>query len=234
MDSSILRLIDANANRAREGLRTAEDYLRFAVLDARWPAELKQLRAGITETLRGIYDEQDLLASRQSSADPLRPTEDRPERDGTIRAEPPQATAIRGLKRAQEALRILEEYSRSEYPQASAAFSRMRYRVYDCEQWMGCAALSTEILAKSSVYVLLSHELCSRGLIDTARAVLRGGARLLQLREKSQADEPYFKAASDLRNLCTEFGAVLICNDRVDVAMATGAAGVHVGQQDFP
>lgn len=235
MDSDTLRLIDANANRAREGLRTAEDYLRFCLGPSRWTSTLKDMRAKVTTSLHAIYAPRALLASRQAVADPLRPTEERPEREAASGAsEDGRAVAIRGVKRAQEALRVLEEFTRAAHAESSQAFSRMRYLAYDCEQYLGCAASAMQVLSTSSVYVLLSEELCSKGLLPTAQAVIRGGAKVLQLREKTQADAAYFNAALDLRKLCDDSGAVLICNDRIAVALVIGACGVHVGQHDLP
>ena len=61
---------------------------------------------------------------------------------------------------------------------------------------------------------------------------LGGGVDVLQLREKDAADEEIVAAAATFRELCDEHGALFVVNDRPDLAVATGADGVHVGQAD--
>jgi thiamine-phosphate pyrophosphorylase len=63
---------------------------------------------------------------------------------------------------------------------------------------------------------------------------LAGGVDVLQLREKDAPDEEIVAAASRFRRLCDEHDAIFVVNDRVDLALATGADGVHVGQDDDP
>jgi thiamine-phosphate pyrophosphorylase len=66
------------------------------------------------------------------------------------------------------------------------------------------------------------------------RAALAGGADLFQLRDKALGDDGLLRAAAEARALCDEAGALLIVNDRPDLAAAAGADGVHVGQDDAP
>jgi len=172
------------------------------------------------------------VGSRHVVQDPLRPDESSESApDGA--SEPPKKVAHRGLKRAQEAVRVLEEYLRAPHPATSQEFSVFRYKLYEAEQWLVAVSDSARVVAGSAVYVLLTEALCRHGLLVTAEAVLKGGVRLLQLREKGKPDRSVLQQARDLQILCQEFGAVLICNDRVDVALAAGAAGVHLGQDDF-
>ncbi|HYG75012.1 MAG TPA: thiamine phosphate synthase [Planctomycetota bacterium] len=228
-----LRLIDANANRAREGLRTCEEFLRFSVGENRWSAVLKATRAEITRILSMHFSDAQLLSSRNSGSDPLSP-EGGNVSSPVAKAEQPRATAQRGLKRSQEALRVLEEYLRADYPASSAELSRKRYLLYEIEQWLICASEAASVINASTIYVLLTEGLCKNGLLPTAEAALKGGARLLQLREKNApSDKTLYTQASDLLKLCRSYGAVLICNDRPDVALMCGAPGVHVGQDDL-
>jgi len=73
-----------------------------------------------------------------------------------------------------------------------------------------------------------------RSPVELARAMLGGGARLLQLRLKQTATGTLVDVAARLRELTTAAGARLIVNDRVDVALAAAADGVHLGQDDLP
>jgi thiamine-phosphate pyrophosphorylase len=65
-------------------------------------------------------------------------------------------------------------------------------------------------------------------------AALRGGVDMVQLRDKDADDEEILRAAARFRSLCDERGALLWLNDRPDLALAAGADGVHLGQDDAP
>lgn len=69
-------------------------------------------------------------------------------------------------------------------------------------------------------------------LVDAARAALQGGAAMLQYRDKTHGVDHRLREAIALRALCGEFGVPLIINDDVDLALACGAAGVHLGEGD--
>ena len=73
-----------------------------------------------------------------------------------------------------------------------------------------------------------------RELTDLLEAVLAGGCRVVQLREKSLPPVDLLPIASALRSRCRETGCLFIVNDRVDLALAVEADGVHVGQEDLP
>src|SRR5882757_10218195 len=70
-------------------------------------------------------------------------------------------------------------------------------------------------------------------LVDLARAVAAGGATLVQLRDKVNDDARVIEEARALKAALAPFGVPLIVNDRVDVALAAGADGVHLGQDDM-
>jgi len=70
--------------------------------------------------------------------------------------------------------------------------------------------------------------------LETVRRACAGGVTILQLREKDKGGLEYLHLAEKVRRITDEYGIPLIIDDRVDVAMAAGAAGVHVGQSDLP
>jgi len=231
--SNPLRLIDANANRAREGIRTCEDYLRFSIGQSRWSASLKHIRSDVTRLLALHFTDTELVNSRDVGRDPLSPQRNKSE--PVPSGETERSVAQRGLKRAQEALRVLEEYLRASQPQTSMQLAMHRYSLYEAEQWLLCSSAAAKVIFDSTVYVLLSEALCKQGLLATAEAVLRGGAKVVQLREKAVLDEKsLYSRAYDLLKVCCAFSAVLICNDRPDIALMCGASGVHLGQNDLP
>ena len=91
-----------------------------------------------------------------------------------------------------------------------------------------------EALEKVSVYPVVTADFCAgRDPLDITRAVLEGGARIVQIREKSMADGPYLALLKAARKLTDQFGALLIADDRLDAALLAGADGVHLGQDDM-
>ena len=70
--------------------------------------------------------------------------------------------------------------------------------------------------------------------LQKVEGALRGGVTLVQLREKERGGRDYLELALQLRQLCDRYDTPLIIDDRVDVALAAGAAGVHVGREDLP
>ncbi len=83
------------------------------------------------------------------------------------------------------------------------------------------------------LYILLTEALCLGDWYETAEAALAGGAGAIQLREKQLADVELLDRARRIRELCERHQALLIVNDRPDIALAAGAHGVHLGQDDF-
>jgi thiamine-phosphate pyrophosphorylase len=78
------------------------------------------------------------------------------------------------------------------------------------------------------------HQTGGRSLTDVVRQSLEGGARAVQLREKELSSAELYCLAAELRLLTTEFDARLIINDRIDIAQAVGADGVHIGINSLP
>lgn len=227
---SILRLLDANANRAREGLRTTEDYIRFSVGESRWSKRLRSLRHGLTEVVQHVVPQERLVAARRVDRDIGHPA--LAEEAHTPVQSSARDVAIRGLKRAEEAIRVLEEYVRGTDIEAARRFSEMRFATYEAEQWLLLCGERAKRLSLSRLYVLLTESRCRAGLEETAKAAIRGGAQVLQLREKQMDGAALVERARRLRAVCSEHDALLIVNDRVDVALAVDADGVHVGQTD--
>jgi thiamine-phosphate pyrophosphorylase len=85
------------------------------------------------------------------------------------------------------------------------------------------------------LYVIIDPAVApARDEVEIARAALDGGARLIQLRDKTREKGLQLPVAEALQALCRERGVLFIVNDHVDLALAVGADGVHVGQKDLP
>jgi thiamine-phosphate pyrophosphorylase len=90
-----------------------------------------------------------------------------------------------------------------------------------------------ERLRAARLYLVTGARPGGRPLADVLTPALRGGVDIVQLREKDGADEDVLAAAAEAGALCAEAGALFLVNDRPDLAVAAGADGVHVGQDDM-
>jgi thiamine-phosphate pyrophosphorylase len=123
--NNVKRIIDANLNRVREALRTVEDSLRFILNDEIFYKKIRKIRHDTDKILRIYYG--DLIVERDSFKDLGRQIPETLKKNTT-------SIMIANLKRAQEALRVLEEYSKSYIPETSPEFKKQRYAVYSVEK----------------------------------------------------------------------------------------------------
>lgn len=92
-----------------------------------------------------------------------------------------------------------------------------------------------DLFEQVDIYPVTCERLSNgRSDIEVLKAVIEGGARIIQLREKKLSERDFYRLATDFRELTAKAGMLLIINDRVDIALAVGADGVHLGQDDFP
>lgn len=93
----------------------------------------------------------------------------------------------------------------------------------------------TDLANRLRLYVVTDQRAAGgRSLVQLVAAALEGGATAIQLREKSLSTLAQVELGRDIRRLTREAGALFIVNDRVDVALAVEADGVHLGQDDLP
>lgn len=85
------------------------------------------------------------------------------------------------------------------------------------------------------LYVITDEYICKgKKHREIAESALKGGAKIIQLRDKNCSDRYFYEAGLKIKELCKEYGAVFIVNDRVHIALALDADGVNVGQSDLP
>jgi thiamine-phosphate pyrophosphorylase len=218
---AIYRILDANLDRAREGLRIVEEWCRFGLDDRSSAEECKHLR----QELASWHDSQ------------LRQARNTPGDVGTTLSHPQEQerTDIKHLLQAnlcriQEALRVLEEYGKLYKIEMGLACKQMRYRTYALESNL-LSDRPIQKLKNSLLYLVTSP---SDRLLETVETSLKSGLTLVQYREKNADDTIRLELASKLCQLCHQYNALFIVNDRADIALAVGADGVHLGQQDLP
>lgn len=83
-------------------------------------------------------------------------------------------------------------------------------------------------------FITDSSGMCEEAFLQTVERALQGGVTLLQLREKERSTFSYIQLADRVHTIARKYHVPLIIDDRVDVALAVGAEGVHVGQNDMP
>jgi thiamine-phosphate pyrophosphorylase len=223
------RILDAAANRAREGLRVLEDYCRFVLDDAFLTAELKRLRHDLAGALAKLPAHL-LLEARDTLHDVG--TEITTAREGQRQSL--EAVAQSAMKRLQEALRSLEEYGKLAGPKLGQAVETIRYRSYTLERALLLGADARRRLADARLLVLVSEQGCRTSLSGTIREAAEGGAHIIQLREKNLDDRTLLQRAREVRTWTRKLGVLFIVNDRPDIARLADADGVHLGQEDMP
>ncbi|GAC1458792.1 MAG: thiamine phosphate synthase [Chamaesiphon sp.] len=217
----VCRILDANLDRAREGLRIVEEWCRFGLNSAPLAVECKEMRQELA-----AWHSSEIRSSRDTPSDPgtdlTHPQEEhRSSIEDLLQA---------NLCRVEEALRVLEEYGKLYNSGMSAALKQMRYRVYILESNL-LAYRRHQQLLRSLLYLVTSP---SEQMFAVVEAALQAGLTLLQYRDKNADDSVRLSYAQKLRQMCHHYDALFIMNDRVDLAVAADADGVHLGQQDIP
>lgn len=130
MEEAVIRIIDANLNRALEGLRVCEEILRFYISTRNPTRRLKDLRHRIVSSTRKLnIPYRMLLESRDSLGDVGRLTS-----TGETKREGLSDIFIANLQRTKESLRVLEEFSKLINAEASWGFKEARYSLYTIEK----------------------------------------------------------------------------------------------------
>ncbi len=226
---SIARILDVNANRAREALRLLDDHCRFVLEDPLLTEQIKQFRHELAEWLTRIPAHL-LLEARDTRHD----VGTQITTSGESQRRDPQHIAQVNLKRLQEALRSLEEYAKTFDGPLANQLEQLRYRAYTIERtWVRATAVQDR-LQEVKLYVLLTRAHCSRSLDWVIAEAAVGGVGMVQLREKELSDRALFQWASWVREWTRQAGVLFILNDRPDIARLVQADGVHLGQEDLP
>ncbi|MEE2681475.1 MAG: thiamine phosphate synthase [Planctomycetota bacterium] len=221
------RILDASANRAREGLRVLEDAARFLLDDRALTAELKGLRHQLLRLIQEVP---------QALLDGSRAVESDEGRTVTAPGEFIRADSVSVIRaassRVSESLRSLEEWSKTVRPDLASGFEQLRYRVYQNSQ-----DLITRLARPSPqwrVCLLLTERTCRTGWRQVLEGAIEGGVDCIQIREKELSDQALFDRIRRTIEVAHPRGVSVVVNDRLDLALAAGADGVHLGQGDLP
>ena len=222
------RLLDANANRAREGLRVLEDAARFILDDPELCGEAKGLRHLVTSAVADLLGRRG-LAARDAGADVGTGIQEASEFQ-----RPTLVSVIEAAgHRVPEALRALEEYAKVIDADVARSLEQARYRHYDLAGSVG-AGMVRFTPSTWRVQVLLTESLCRHPWREVLDRAIAGGADSIQVREPDFTPAQLLARTRDVLSVAAPAGVSVIVNDHADVAVAAGADGVHLGQGDFP
>ena len=228
MANPVYRIIDANFNRAREALRVIEDFCRFYLSSAPLTTCAKQLRHELSAAVSKL-DSAQLIAARDSLSDVgAGKTVDNQLQRGNLKD-----CFMAGCKRLTESLRTLAEMTQTLNPEVAQTIEKLRFSAYTLEKDIVLFADAAEKFKPVRLYVIISNTLPAE-VLSLTRQCLAGGADCIQLRVKIVDDDKLFALALEFAKICKDAGVLSIINDRVDIAVAAGADGVHLGQNDIP
>jgi thiamine-phosphate pyrophosphorylase len=228
MSQAVYRIIDANFNRAREALRVIEEFCRFALNSAPLTERTKQLRHELSAAISKL-DAAHLIAARDALGDVgVGKTVENQLQRGDLRD-----CFTAGCKRLTESLRTLAEMTQMLNPEVAQTIEKLRFSAYALEKDIVLFSDTSEKFKPVRLYVIISSSLPADVFSLTHRC-LAGGANCIQLRAKAVDDDKLFALALEFARVCKDAGVLSIINDRVDIAVAAGADGVHLGQNDLP
>ena len=222
-DLRIFQIIDANLDRAREGLRVLEDWARFALGENEFVIRTKNFRQILGKHHLEVYKQSRNYIEDQSKGIT--------HFEQTNRKTPEQIISSNSA-RIQEALRVIEEFSRLHNNELSKIASEIRYEVYTLE--LELLRLNKhkkleDIVSKNDLYVITDQR---ENLLGVIEDILIAGVKLIQFRFKKGTDKDHLEQAIKIKNLCKKYNSLLIINDRIDIALAINADGIHLGQDD--
>lgn len=233
----VTRMIDANANRAREAMRVMEDAARFLLDDAALAGDLKSARHELALILDALERTgAGLVASRDTPSDVGTAIASSGEYERASMGE----VVLAAGKRLSEALRVIEEACKTDAASGVSADSgvarrveALRYRGYELERRLVLAMRDVE-RPQYRCCLLLTEAACRLPWDEVLRAAIEAGVDCVQVREKSMGGRALTQRVRAVIEIARPAGAAVIVNDRADVAMSSGADGVHVGDDDVP
>ncbi|MCX7785867.1 MAG: thiamine phosphate synthase [candidate division WOR-3 bacterium] len=220
------RIIDVNLNRFSEGLRVIEEICRFYLEDKNTLMLIRNLKSRLWEKLAPIR--KDVIWFRKSEKDLGRQD----------RFDKTQRTSIydvvsANIKRCQESARVLEEIFKIRNQKISRFFKQTRFVLYDLEK-----NLNQHFIVEfdPKLYVIIDTETTGRKYLSKiTKALVLGKATMLQLREsKDTPTKIWLQDARTIKDNINKPWVKFIINDRIDIAQAVDADGVHLGADDMP
>jgi thiamine-phosphate pyrophosphorylase len=227
-DISVLRILDANYNRASEGLRVVEDYLRMGLDDAHLCGLCKSLRHRLSDAMSAIPERYRWKArDTRSDVGTRISTVSEGRRQGI------GAVVSASCHRVQQSLRCLEEYLKLVEPAAAVECESLRYEMYTLARAVESTALNCQRLSATQLYVIVDGRRSIEEFDTLLQQLVVAGVHAVQLRDKRLSDRELIQRARQLTKRTSDADVLAIINDRADIAALSHADGVHVGQDEM-
>lgn len=228
--TNLKRILDANLNRAAEAARILEEIARFLMDDKDLAEKLKTIRNKISFAQDEDYS--DFLSARDTENDvgvSIKNENERINIENIFKA---------NIKRLQQALRTLAEYSGGVNAENVSLFEKLRYESYTLEKvmWDKLKESNNQVkLSDKKLYLVTNSDNFGSDdeFLDAIASALEGGVDILQLREKTMPANRILELGKKIKQLCLQYGTLFIVNDRIDIAALLEADGVHLGQDDL-
>ena len=220
------RIADVNLNRLNEALKFIEDVIRFSLENKVLLIRIRKIRNEFLKIKKDI-SLVDIINSRQSSHDLGRAAKFDIQTKKTS-----EDLIIANLTRAKESARIIEEILKSINLKISNRMKETRFQLYDLEKYIiGCL----KKIFNPRINVVIDEKYLSAYRIKNMMDVLENnGVTMIQLRIKTLSDRKFYNYAVRIKKFLKKKEIKFIINNRLDIARASGADGVHLGQDDMP
>ena len=216
---AVHRVLDANINRASEGMRVLEDIARLVLENQSLCRSIKQCR-------HALRTQTPTVNSRDSASDvgATVSTPQETERNSL------HDVAIAAGNRCAEALRVVEEFLK--ITSTLNNVEAIRYEMYDLANEVVLLLGGTTKKQWNLCFVMTKDD-CALAWQDTLAQACVSGCDCIQVREKEMETGPLIQHVLEVKKIAGKYGGQVIINDRVDVLLATGICGVHLGQDDM-
>jgi thiamine-phosphate pyrophosphorylase len=220
------QIIDVNLNRLSEGIKVLEDLARFYFRDYQTLQRIRNLKQSLWQKFGAIRKQ--AILSRQSEKDLGRKIRYDIHKRGNL-----VDILTVNFKRSQEASRILEELFKLINTKHTGFFKDLRFKLYDLEKRL---FVQNKQEINPQIYAIIDIKTVGRkNLAKITRACLQGGATMLQLRETDSATtRQWLSSARQIQKALINANVKFIINNRIDIALAVSADGVHLGNNDMP
>tara|TARA_X000001036_G_C20569608_1_gene762054 strand:+ start:186 stop:1175 length:990 start_codon:yes stop_codon:yes gene_type:complete len=217
--SSVHRVLDANINRAAEGMRVLEDIARFTLENKTLCSSIKKCRHELRMQTPNINsrDVQEDVGTTVS-------TKSEGKRDSI------HDVALAAGNRCAEALRVIEEFLKLE--SVKNTVESIRYAMYDLADEVVRLLGATNKQQWKLCFVMTIDE-CVLAWQDTLKQAIVAGCDCVQVREKKMSTRQLINHVLKVKRIADKYSVPVIVNDRVDVLLATKVAGVHLGKNDM-
>jgi len=226
----IYRILDANVNRAAEGIRVVEDICRFSFENEDLTKKLRNSRHAIRKNLKDF--DSHILRHRDSNHDIGKRITAKNKLD---KKDSLKQIITANFKRALEATRVIEEISKTtaNMYEIGKIYENIRYELYYLEKDV-LGLLNKKTIPKGIYGITFERFSNGKTNIQIVKEMIENGIKIIQYREKDKSFKKMYEEATILREMTKKANVLFIINDHIELAQMVDVDGVHIGQDDWP